>query len=461
MALVVLLVNINYSISTRDAIFGRSTSNALLANILAMHPCCCHLWLRQAHLIWLKRCTSQLTHTEVLDCHRLSRRPTDPVESIWSLISERAISALTSYQSLKLDMKIGGSDDDITNDCHSKKKKKKTNVVCNMCVYIHGYVSLSYTTTFTFMFTSCLKKRKKWYWRALSRERENGRMWCLYTYFSNVDGTAEIWQQWAIRRQKKLTENFLLFCPRVKAPHSGRVRRKIPKKLSVSVHIYSSQILPRCRTRSPAFLYDGPTHTQQLLNSLVALFVALEKKRRKQNNILMMIAKVSVSSFLFHFTLTSFKKKKRQIDFEIGESLSLGEEEDDFSSFLLYWWSRLSFDRWFYWCWPSVFWSTIAKLPVKSLSLTTKGKKTALSVSLTSSTGSTDLSYRPPYRYPYYDASGNGHLYYGYGGSELYTYNKFTPLEGIYRRWKHANISNFCFFLKHFYRYDKTIVKCK
>ncbi|KAI9551919.1 hypothetical protein GHT06_022256 [Daphnia sinensis] len=41
---------------------------------------------------------------------------------------------------------------------------------------------------------------------------------------------------------------------------------------------------------------------------------------------------------------------------------------------------------------------------------------------------------RPPYRYPYYDNSGKGHLYYGYGDSKLYTYNKFTPLEGIYRR---------------------------
>ena len=41
---------------------------------------------------------------------------------------------------------------------------------------------------------------------------------------------------------------------------------------------------------------------------------------------------------------------------------------------------------------------------------------------------------RPNYRYPYYDASGKGHLVYGYGGPELYSYNKFTPLEGIYRR---------------------------
>ncbi|EFX81831.1 hypothetical protein DAPPUDRAFT_241913 [Daphnia pulex] len=41
---------------------------------------------------------------------------------------------------------------------------------------------------------------------------------------------------------------------------------------------------------------------------------------------------------------------------------------------------------------------------------------------------------KPPYRYPYYDVSGKGHLYYGYGGSDLYTYNKFTPLEGIYRK---------------------------
>ena len=42
---------------------------------------------------------------------------------------------------------------------------------------------------------------------------------------------------------------------------------------------------------------------------------------------------------------------------------------------------------------------------------------------------------RPNYRYPYYDAAGNGQLLYGYGGSELFSYNKFTPLEGIYRRW--------------------------
>ena len=45
-----------------------------------------------------------------------------------------------------------------------------------------------------------------------------------------------------------------------------------------------------------------------------------------------------------------------------------------------------------------------------------------------------DLSNRPAYRYPYYDSSGKGHLYYGYGDEKLYTYNKFTPLEGIYRR---------------------------
>lgn len=41
---------------------------------------------------------------------------------------------------------------------------------------------------------------------------------------------------------------------------------------------------------------------------------------------------------------------------------------------------------------------------------------------------------KPAYRYPYYDSSGKGHLYYGYGDEKLYTYNKFTPLEGIYRR---------------------------
>ena len=41
---------------------------------------------------------------------------------------------------------------------------------------------------------------------------------------------------------------------------------------------------------------------------------------------------------------------------------------------------------------------------------------------------------RPPYRYPYYDNTGKGSLLYGFGDSTLYQYNKFKPLEGIYRR---------------------------
>jgi len=39
---------------------------------------------------------------------------------------------------------------------------------------------------------------------------------------------------------------------------------------------------------------------------------------------------------------------------------------------------------------------------------------------------------RPKYRYPYYDEDGKGKLLYGYGGSELYQYKTYTPLEGIH-----------------------------
>ncbi|KAL0279656.1 UNVERIFIED_CONTAM: hypothetical protein PYX00_001162 [Menopon gallinae] len=39
---------------------------------------------------------------------------------------------------------------------------------------------------------------------------------------------------------------------------------------------------------------------------------------------------------------------------------------------------------------------------------------------------------RPKYRYPYYDANGRGKLLYGYGGSDLYQYKSYSPLEGIH-----------------------------
>ncbi|XP_026316195.1 uncharacterized protein LOC113227473 [Hyposmocoma kahamanoa] len=39
---------------------------------------------------------------------------------------------------------------------------------------------------------------------------------------------------------------------------------------------------------------------------------------------------------------------------------------------------------------------------------------------------------RPKYRYPYYDENGKGKLLYGYGGSELFQYKSYSPLEGIY-----------------------------
>lgn len=40
--------------------------------------------------------------------------------------------------------------------------------------------------------------------------------------------------------------------------------------------------------------------------------------------------------------------------------------------------------------------------------------------------------HRPKYRYPYYDTKGRGKLLYGYGGSELYQYKSYSPLEGIH-----------------------------
>jgi len=42
------------------------------------------------------------------------------------------------------------------------------------------------------------------------------------------------------------------------------------------------------------------------------------------------------------------------------------------------------------------------------------------------------LSHRPKYRYPYYDENGKGKLLYGYGGSDLYQYKAYSPLEGVY-----------------------------
>ena len=39
----------------------------------------------------------------------------------------------------------------------------------------------------------------------------------------------------------------------------------------------------------------------------------------------------------------------------------------------------------------------------------------------------------PKHRYPYYDESGTGRLLYGYGGSDLYRYSVFKPLEGYFR----------------------------
>ncbi|XP_026279848.1 uncharacterized protein LOC113207478 [Frankliniella occidentalis] len=39
---------------------------------------------------------------------------------------------------------------------------------------------------------------------------------------------------------------------------------------------------------------------------------------------------------------------------------------------------------------------------------------------------------RPKYRYPYYDEKGRGKLLYGYGGSDLYQYKTYSPLEGIH-----------------------------
>lgn len=39
---------------------------------------------------------------------------------------------------------------------------------------------------------------------------------------------------------------------------------------------------------------------------------------------------------------------------------------------------------------------------------------------------------RPKYRYPYYDENGKGKLLYGYGGSDLFQYKSYSPLEGIH-----------------------------
>ena len=40
---------------------------------------------------------------------------------------------------------------------------------------------------------------------------------------------------------------------------------------------------------------------------------------------------------------------------------------------------------------------------------------------------------RPNHRYPYYDHYGRGRLLYGYGGSSLYKYSVFKPLEGYFK----------------------------
>ena len=40
---------------------------------------------------------------------------------------------------------------------------------------------------------------------------------------------------------------------------------------------------------------------------------------------------------------------------------------------------------------------------------------------------------KPKHRYPYYDENGTGRLLYGYGGSDLYKYSVFKPLEGYFK----------------------------
>ena len=39
----------------------------------------------------------------------------------------------------------------------------------------------------------------------------------------------------------------------------------------------------------------------------------------------------------------------------------------------------------------------------------------------------------PKHRYPYYDKNGTGKLLYGYGGTTLYRYSIFKPLEGYFK----------------------------
>ena len=41
---------------------------------------------------------------------------------------------------------------------------------------------------------------------------------------------------------------------------------------------------------------------------------------------------------------------------------------------------------------------------------------------------------KPKHRYPYYDENGTGRLLYGYGGSTLYRYSVFRPLEGYFKK---------------------------
>ena len=43
------------------------------------------------------------------------------------------------------------------------------------------------------------------------------------------------------------------------------------------------------------------------------------------------------------------------------------------------------------------------------------------------------LSYRPNYRFPFYDHKGNGELLYGYGQQKLFPYTVFRPVEGYLR----------------------------
>lgn len=62
--------------------------------------------------------------------------------------------------------------------------------------------------------------------------------------------------------------------------------------------------------------------------------------------------------------------------------------------------------------------------------------------------------FRPKYRYPYYDVNGKGKLLYGYGGTDLYQYKSYSPLEGIHwpflRDMQWAN-PNFCIIILYIF----------